>query len=553
MKRHTKIITTFLLLAAAARGWGAVFSRVPSDLVRAVLGSDVTFQWSLAENLTSLPDFQALVFGLWRHGFVATYITTVTRNGQVIPNPDLKKEAPRLDGRVQWKGNLSKSLVAFQISDVRIQDQTDYGLLLNFGPFRHSPTDSVRLEVEDTSSMITALPSALQSLPIRARKGKNLTFHCEFRVAAEDEALYEGIAVGVWERGEIALTLMTVTKEYSIVMNPKLYKEGPEYSQRVRAHLSTNNSSNTSKVLVELAEVKESDERSYGCSMYFGPFREPLGSSVSVYVEGTNSSSNGLPFLTNDNDDTRTVRANEDVVLPCPVLSEVIQLDRTFKALYWSYCTSKNCSTIETKWSWMAGMTNSRTTKVVDKGPYNGRVNLTRNGTLILSNVQISDGTDYMCTVQRVNFTSAERYFVTLIVNATEPPSITNRSKDKVTVLEGKPLVLFCEAKGYPSPHFTWSKNGKLLPSSDNGTKFIIHETSKKDAGVYRCEASNSVGTVGYSFTVEITSKEGDRGKKLTPLTIALLSVGVAVVLLLVGCCVWRRKTADSRRGYATV
>ena len=79
---------------------------------------------------------------------------------------------------------------------------------------------------------------------------------------------------------------MTVTKEYSIVMNPKLYKEGPEYSQRVRAHLSTNNSSNTSKVLVELAEVKESDERSYGCSMYFGPFREPLGSSVSVYVEG---------------------------------------------------------------------------------------------------------------------------------------------------------------------------------------------------------------------------------------------------------------------------
>lgn len=130
--------------------------------------------------------------------------------------------------------------------------------------------------------MVIAFPS----LPIRARKDKNLTFHCEFHVAAEDEELYEGVAVGVWERGEIALTLMTVTKEYSIVMNPKLYEEGPEYSQRVRAHLSTNNTSNTSKVLVELAEVKESDERSYGCSMYFGPFREPLGSSVSVYVEG---------------------------------------------------------------------------------------------------------------------------------------------------------------------------------------------------------------------------------------------------------------------------
>lgn len=126
-----------------------------------------------------------------------------------------------------------------------------------------------------------------------------------------------------------------------------------------------------------------------------------------------------MPFVTNDKNDTLVVRVSKDVVLPCPVLSEVIQLDRTFKALYWSYCTSKTCSTIETKWSWMAGMNNSRATKVVDKGPYNGRVNLTRNGTLILSDVQISDGTDYMCTVQRVNFTSAERYFVTLIVNAT--------------------------------------------------------------------------------------------------------------------------------------
>ena len=67
--------------------------------------------------------------------------------------------------------------------------------------------------------------------------------------------------------------------------------------------------------------------------------------------------------------------------------------------------------------------------------------------------------------------------------------------------------MLFCEAKGYPLPHITWSKNGKLLPSSDNGTQFIIHETSKKDAGDYRCEASNSVGTARYSCSVEITSK----------------------------------------------
>ena len=134
----------------------------------------------------------------------------------------------------------------------------------------------------EISSMITALPS----LPIRATAGKSATFHCQFHVRKTDKALYEGITVGVWKRGGISLTLMTVTNEDNIAMNPKLDEEGPEYVQRVRGHLSTNKTNNASTILVELADVKESDERSYGCSMHFGPFREPLGASVSIDVLG---------------------------------------------------------------------------------------------------------------------------------------------------------------------------------------------------------------------------------------------------------------------------
>ena len=133
-------------------GWCAGISRSSSNPIRVFQGFDATFQWTLSKNLTSRPDFKGLVFGLWKNGYLATYITTVTRKEEIIPNPDLKVEAPQLDGRVQWKGDLSKSLAAFQISDVSLQDQMDYGLLLNFGPFRNSPSDSVRLEVKGKRS-----------------------------------------------------------------------------------------------------------------------------------------------------------------------------------------------------------------------------------------------------------------------------------------------------------------------------------------------------------------------------------------------------------------
>ena len=87
------------------------------------------------------------------------------------------------------------------------------------------------------------------------------------------------------------------------------------------------------------------------------------------------------------------------------------------------------------------------------------------------------------------------------------PPRITKRSKDKVTVIEGNPLLLVCEAEGFPVPIITWTKNGKLLIKSENETKFIINDTSKEDAGKYKCEASNTAGRASYTSTVEVTRK----------------------------------------------
>ena len=87
------------------------------------------------------------------------------------------------------------------------------------------------------------------------------------------------------------------------------------------------------------------------------------------------------------------------------------------------------------------------------------------------------------------------------------PPRITKRSKEKVTVIEGKSVVLVCEAEGFPVPIITWTKNGKLLLESHNKTNYTIHDTSKEDAGKYKCEASNTAGRASYTCTVEVTGK----------------------------------------------
>ena len=107
---------------------------------------------------------------------------------------------------------------------------------------------------------------------------------------------------------------------------------------------------------------------------------------------------------------------------------------------------------------------------------------------------------NYVCIIK-------ETIIVSFFFSVARPPRIRNPSKDKVTVIEGNPLLLVCEAEGFPVPIITWTKNGKLLTDNENKTKFIINDASKKDAGKYKCEASNSAGRASYTSTVEVTGK----------------------------------------------
>ena len=54
-----------------------------------------------------------------------------------------------------------------------------------------------------------------------------MSFQCEFHVGDKDKVVYDGITVGIWERGGILLTLLTLAKNETLIMNPKLDQEVP--------------------------------------------------------------------------------------------------------------------------------------------------------------------------------------------------------------------------------------------------------------------------------------------------------------------------------------
>ena len=101
---------------------------------------------------------------------------------------------------------------------------------------------------------------------------------------------------------------------------------------------------------------------------------------------------------------------------------------------------------------------------------------------------------------------SSSYFFFTLMYIVT--PTIIKSSKSEVTVVDGNVLYLTCEAEGFPAPSVTWKKSNKVLQTNINKTDFIIDDASENDAGKYKCEASNSVGTVSYTVEVTIKGKE---------------------------------------------
>ena len=79
------------------------------------------------------------------------------------------------------------------------------------------------------------------------------------------------------------------------------------------------------------------------------------------------------------------------------------------------------------------------------------------------------------------------------------PPTIsTQPSNGQIVVKKGTTVSLSCDARGNPQPVLSWSKSNDQMPKSDitsSGSTLILADVTRHHAGVYKCHASNGVGT----------------------------------------------------------
>ncbi|KAM4877133.1 hemicentin-2 [Thomomys bottae] len=91
------------------------------------------------------------------------------------------------------------------------------------------------------------------------------------------------------------------------------------------------------------------------------------------------------------------------------------------------------------------------------------------------------------------------------------PPTIRGSNETgEVAVMEGHVARLPCEARGVPTPHVTWFKDGVPLPASaeavyaKGGRQLQLGKAQGSDAGLYTCLASNPAGVTEKATRLEV-------------------------------------------------
>ena len=85
---------------------------------------------------------------------------------------------------------------------------------------------------------------------------------------------------------------------------------------------------------------------------------------------------------------------------------------------------------------------------------------------------------------------------------------------EDLSVSVGEPAVLECNAEGSPRPKIVWYKDGATFELSDGmhltdyDRYLIIMSTKSEDEGIYKCEASNSLGAQMDSASLTVTASK---------------------------------------------
>lgn len=121
------------------------------------------------------------------------------------------------------------------------------------------------------------------------------------------------------------------------------------------------------------------------------------------------------------------------------------------------------------------------------------------NGTLYLNEVGMKEEGDYTCYAENEIGKDEMKVHIKVVADA---PIIRNNTYSVVKVPFGETAILYCSAKGEPTPTITWTSpaHRAIVPVSDkyqiaNDGTLHIHKIQRFDVGNYTCTARNVAGT----------------------------------------------------------
>ncbi|XP_065056158.1 hemicentin-1-like isoform X2 [Rhopilema esculentum] len=139
------------------------------------------------------------------------------------------------------------------------------------------------------------------------------------------------------------------------------------------------------------------------------------------------------------------------------------------------------------------------------------------NQTFTIKSAAISDEGTYQCTA--ANYIAARRS-VALNLTVQVPPALYASLNETITVIKNSSARLSCTFYGEPVPSVTWHKfsgNGAIAVASSSrilktNSSFSVVESEvnfravdSNDHGVYRCIATNSIGSKEMNITLNVT------------------------------------------------
>jgi len=120
-----------------------------------------------------------------------------------------------------------------------------------------------------------------------------------------------------------------------------------------------------------------------------------------------------------------------------------------------------------------------------------------KGSTLAIGAANTDDAGQYKCEVLIQNNPPDLKHTVSIRA----PPSISSSSPSSITVEKGQDVTLSCKGKGMPEPSIKWTResgHSRKMPNGQDQMEddvITLSRVTKKDAGIYRCTASNGHGS----------------------------------------------------------